>query len=237
MFLPPTGCRVKLSAFTLVEVLAVLGILVVLVALLFPAVKKFRISAASTQCLANLRTLGAAHASYLAEHNGLGPPLWSDFEGHNSSGYGQLRPYYAPGPPFTWNGTKRLPLPKTDICPMVLLHRELDKDKDGPQYADYTLASGGHDINLSLMPDQAKLPILFDGWSATWTPSETVPLRHNNFNGINAVFLDGHVEVISQDKSDGRLYLNWWNNATRYNKANDSNLGNGPQVGSLTYSP
>ena len=61
------------AAFTLVELLVVIGIVAVLIAMLFPALRRAREHAVRTQCAAILRQWGAGLASYAAQHKGYFP--------------------------------------------------------------------------------------------------------------------------------------------------------------------
>jgi prepilin-type N-terminal cleavage/methylation domain-containing protein len=59
--------------FTLVELLVVIGIIVVLVGILIPALAKARESARLTRCLSNVRQFGLAINMYVIEHKGVWP--------------------------------------------------------------------------------------------------------------------------------------------------------------------
>lgn len=61
------------KAFTLVELLVVIGIIAVLIAILLPALSAARKSAQSLACEANLRTLGQALIMHANEHKGYMP--------------------------------------------------------------------------------------------------------------------------------------------------------------------
>lgn len=61
------------SAFTLVELLVVIGILALLISILLPVMGRARESASNVKCMANLRTIGQAIAGYQAENKGSMP--------------------------------------------------------------------------------------------------------------------------------------------------------------------
>jgi prepilin-type N-terminal cleavage/methylation domain-containing protein/prepilin-type processing-associated H-X9-DG protein len=60
-------------AFTLVELLVVIGIIGLLVAILLPSLNKARRAGNSVACLANLRSIGQALTIYVSENNGYLP--------------------------------------------------------------------------------------------------------------------------------------------------------------------
>lgn len=65
---PPAAPRGRRGGFTLAEVLVVIGIIVVLMALLFPIFGQTRSAAQSVACLANLRQIHAGLLQYAADN-------------------------------------------------------------------------------------------------------------------------------------------------------------------------
>lgn len=72
-------CRAPRPAFTLIELIVVLGVTGVLLALLLPAVFNAREAARRVQCQSNLRQTGIALHSFHDAH-GLFPPGWSSIQ-------------------------------------------------------------------------------------------------------------------------------------------------------------
>jgi prepilin-type N-terminal cleavage/methylation domain-containing protein/prepilin-type processing-associated H-X9-DG protein len=66
--------RHRRRAFSLVELLTVIGIIAILLALLMPALSSARRNAQTVQCASNLRQLTAAMISYATEFRGKFPP-------------------------------------------------------------------------------------------------------------------------------------------------------------------
>ena len=68
------------SAFTLVELLVVIGIIAVLISILLPSLNKARKSAENIKCMSNLRQIGIGMHAYAANNGGRLPPMHIGFK-------------------------------------------------------------------------------------------------------------------------------------------------------------
>jgi prepilin-type N-terminal cleavage/methylation domain-containing protein len=72
------------TAFTLVELLVVIGIIALLISILLPSLNKAREAAARTQCMSNMRSLAQALNIYAAQNQGRFPPHLKGIDNYNT---------------------------------------------------------------------------------------------------------------------------------------------------------
>lgn len=219
------------KAFTLLELLACIGILLVLAALLFPLTKKIQETGKRGACISNLRAIGSAQVQYSAENNGAITPNRSN-EGAIAVFWNQELAAYITGSERRGAGQGNPPAKcKTFHCPGarnpsppdVLGYSSVYVEKSS--YGQNLLLGGGNESAVtangyprnqrrqmvekpSKMILVAETPAVniasysYEGPSAGLT-------RHNGVS--NFLFVDGHVETAAYPVTPerGNKTFNW----------------------------
>jgi len=202
----PTG------AFTLLELLSVVAIILVLAAILFPFARKMVDRAHTAQCISNLRAIGIGLQSYAADNNSNLPiALWGDSGsapatlitagGPNGLGLLVAGGYLGDPPRADVTGVNR---PKVLMCPSKN-GRFFFSDPGWSSYAyqsPSTTGSGAADLakqQKNLIPG---------GWALAMDACQA----YRNFDAAhegkfsNVLYADGHVEsrpFIGAEKTPG----------------------------------
>jgi prepilin-type N-terminal cleavage/methylation domain-containing protein/prepilin-type processing-associated H-X9-DG protein len=128
----PLGPRRQHGAFTLVELLVVIGIIALLIAVLLPALSMARESSYRAKCLSNLHQIGLAMVMYTNDNRGYFPaPARDDFPSASDFIYWQ-EPF--PYPNFVRTPNDRPPLD-------YATHATIQQDQDMGTLVQYM---GGH---------------------------------------------------------------------------------------------
>ncbi len=207
-----------LSAFTLVELLVTVAILVILTALLFPTINSSIARAKSAQCATNLQQLGLAFTLYSAENNNTLPASY--VLGNNAPDNNWWYPIskYTGATPMAYNWTTdpnsvmACSMRPPFHCPTVK-----NSDPGFPfnawisykmnfQFRYQTTENASFvttGVSRSRIPSPSKVLLLSEG---RVTPeffdykTNDIPygLQYPHGGKLNALFLDGHVESFTQ---------------------------------------
>ena len=163
----------RLAAFTLVELLVVVGIIALLIAILLPALGKAREQANAVKCMSNQRQLGQALVIFTNEHNGYLPKAWFN-DGPVSSQRGGKMTWPYRDPMFGWTYLLSLYMGRNKAafrCPSDDTDHVYDTFNnvytglgDDPTADDIP---GSYRLNISDLPDGPfeAIRVLLRGWS------------------------------------------------------------------------
>lgn len=152
------------AAFTLVELLVVIGIIAILISILIPALSKAKNQANITKCLSNVRQLAVATAAYVSDNKGTLPEAIYNNKGAVLSPKARG---LAPWTPYSGNAA----FGNTYVLPTIgdLLQKYVGRGQGAWQ-----CPSGGSDyFPISLDPFQSAGDNPMDGFASTdvWLPN------------------------------------------------------------------
>lgn len=193
--------RMRRKAFTIIELLVVIAIMGIIIAFLLPAFDKAREGARRAQCANNLRQIGVAMQLYIDEHNFAFPPLRDGL----TLWYNFLESYIDNIEVFR--------------CPNYKIHDYDNRNRFSYGY-NYRGVSE-KDINAIPAPSQC-IMITDSGPGPDNCSYDLIKSdiangygRHYKGNGLNVLFVDGHVSwhlrtSIPTRRQEGD-YFTWWN--------------------------
>jgi prepilin-type N-terminal cleavage/methylation domain-containing protein len=182
------------NAFTLVELLVVIGIISIIISLLLPALTKARNAAKSLQCASNLHQIGLACQIYAADWYGKLPYLcqnclWVPPIPSNPY-YGfdeQIWPYLT---------TTKYTLVTQALKPLDIFHCPFDDSPsmqnnlvqlpNGQNYESYGLNYGKVDVQYATLTPGLGLPLLTDNDIIAVNPSKVMDANKNAGRGASS---------------------------------------------------
>ncbi|HET6246074.1 MAG TPA: prepilin-type N-terminal cleavage/methylation domain-containing protein [Tepidisphaeraceae bacterium] len=220
-------------AFTLVELLVVIGIIAVLVSLLIPVVQAARRMAQAAGCAANLRVIGVAVNGFCADNNGVFPTTvgagtradnWVFWQSGRNFNQSAIAPYLA-----STNGN----LKSVFICPAQPIEDQVGFAGGGHYPLTYSMnvsVSSYYPLQLRRVQNPQQKVLVYDEnqnadddqfWYGT--DRDTLAGRHGaadyqaaNINGTgdlhyeramgNVLLLDGHVNLVDNNYCHQAVY-------------------------------
>jgi prepilin-type N-terminal cleavage/methylation domain-containing protein len=184
---PARGACTGRGAFTLVELLVVIGIIAILIAVLMPALSRARDQARGVQCSSNMRTLMLAGLMFAQDHKGQLFGNWADYQNTDED----KRDWLAGGT-FDWNqapqaGTlyRYIKSDATYLCP--------SRDQEAGRSMGGTYTNSKFDYSACLMLTGARVSNIkaeskysYNGGPNKWLPTpvfvEETAYRLNLYN-------------------------------------------------------
>ena len=182
----------KRKAFTFWELLAVVAVLAIGAAILFPTGSRGRENARRSSCNSNLKQIGLAFMQYTKDYDDKFPPL-ANVSGVRSA---QLTPYVGEHEVFQCPSTRDFAADSTDYFYNArLAGRDKTKIANPNAHVDFIILSGDGEDDQNVSYNLSQFP-------ASWRTDEKSPAwRH--LDGANYLFIDGHAKWFKPQKIFG----------------------------------
>ena len=215
----------KRRAFTLVELLVVIGIIALLIAILMPALARAKEAANRTKCASNLRQLTMAAMLYAADDK-TGVYIWYDGSGAGDD-LSPLWPKYLKSLqitvcPSTQNVVRSNVLDAAKVPVDLKVHKDAGDGSGGHSYEGREMMWPGTWPDGKVVPASPRMLktsrnvrrtsevcLLMDGDDAKGGGTNNWPDKQNNHGaaGVNVSYLDGHVEWTPMGRPLLRAYI------------------------------
>lgn len=226
--------------FTLIELLVVIAIIAILAAILFPVFARAREKARQSSCTSNLKQIGLAMMSYVADYDGCYPdskvlPGW--WSGPGYYGADHITRYanrlYTDGTQTTLGGIGAVLNPyiknaQVFRCPSDLREDRWLSNNERTSYIwrhalDTEASINGAPISDSAPKHPAQIAMFVEeAWHWGGEDKHCWSAGTEATRDINACFMDGHVKVLKVPLAAGGSYdINWFFYNAGWGLAND----------------
>lgn len=205
--------------FTLVELLTVIAIMMILMSVLLPSLKKCRDSANSSVCFGNLKQIGYIYAMYSADFDGWCASIWGGSDTCSPSfWYDNTTLMEYIGWNSSWSiydstkGPLRIRLCPSDLSPWNLGTSYKIGSYGGNEFlgssASFTGISNTSKKKITNFLTPSKTLNFGDGTHLVIGPCYKYSCRHNS--NMNNVYLDGHCGKIRMSNIPTSLHDVFW---------------------------